>query len=150
MPRQLTERERQEFLAEPHIGVLSVASDDDRPPLTVPVWYGYRPGGNVSFFTGTQGRKARKIKLIQDSGVLSLAVQREKFPYRYVTVEGTVIQIDRPPSAEQMFAVVRRYLPEEAAQGFVKAELELPGSELVLFTIRPDRWLTADFTDEVG
>ena len=150
MPRQLTERERQEFLAEPHIGVLSVASDDDRPPLTVPVWYGYRPGGNVSFFTGTQGRKARKIKLIQDSGVLSLSVQREKFPYRYVTVEGTVIQIDRPPSAEQMFAVVRRYLPEEAAQGFVKAELELPGSELVLFTIRPDRWLTADFTDEVG
>jgi len=150
MPRQLTERERQEFLAEPHIGVLSVASDDDRPPLTVPVWYGYRPGGNVSFFTGTRGRKARKIKLIQDSGVLSLAVQREKFPYRYVTVEGTVIQIDRPPSAEQMFAVVRRYLPEEAAQGFVKAELELPGSELVLFTIRPDLWLTADFTDEVG
>lgn len=150
MPRQLTERERQQFLAEPHIGVLSVASDDDRPPLTVPVWYGYRPGGNVSFFTGTRGRKARKIKLIQDSGVLSLAVQREKFPYRYVTVEGTVIQIDRPPSAEQMFAVVRRYLPEEAAQGFVKAELELPGSELVLFTIRPDRWLTADFTDEVG
>lgn len=150
MPRQLTERERQEFLAEPHIGVLSVASDDDRPPLTVPVWYGYRPGGNVSFFTVTQGRKARKIKLIQDSGVLSLAVQREKFPYRYVTVEGTVIQIDRPPSAEQMFAVVRRYLPEEAAQGFVTAELELPGSELVLFTIRPDRWLTADFTDEVG
>jgi uncharacterized protein len=150
MPRQLTERERQEFLAEPHIGVLSVASDDDRPPLTVPVWYGYRPGGNVSFFTGTRGRKARKIKLIQESGVLSLAVQREKFPYRYVTVEGTVIQIDRPPSAEQMFAVVRRYLPEEAAQGFVKAKLELPGSELVLFTIRPDRWLTADFTDEVG
>jgi uncharacterized protein len=149
MPRQLTERERQEFLAEPHIGVLSVASDGDSPPLTVPVWYGYRPGGNVSFFTGTRGRKARKIKLIQDSGVLSLAVQREKFPYRYVTVEGTVIQIDRPPSAEQMFAVVRRYLPE-AAQGFVKAELELPGSELVLFTIRPDRWLTADFTDEVG
>ncbi len=67
-----------------------------------------------------------------------------------MTVEGTVIQIDRPPSAEQMFAVVRRYLPEEAAQGFVKAKLELPGSELVLFTIRPDRWLTADFTDEVG
>ena len=150
MPRQLTERERQEFLAGPHIGVLSVASDDDRPPLTVPVWYGYRPGGNVSFFTGTQGRKARKTKLIQESGVLSLAVQRERFPYRYVTVEGTVIQIDRPPLAEQMFAVVRRYLPEEAAQGFVKAELELPGSELVLFTIRPDRWLTADFTDEAG
>jgi len=150
MPRQMTDRERQEFLAEPHVGVLSVASDDDRPPLTVPVWYGYRPGDNISFFTGTQGRKARKTRLIQKAGVLSLSVQREEFPYKYVTVEGTIVQEDRPPSAEQMLAVARRYLPEEAAQGFVEAELENPEPELVLFTIRPDRWLTADFTDEVG
>jgi hypothetical protein len=149
MPRQMTEQERQEFLAEPHVGVLSVASDSDRPPLTVPLWYGYQPGGNISFFTGTQGRKARKTGLIQKAGVLSLSVQREEFPYKYVTVEGTVVQEDRPPSAEQMLAIARRYLPEEAAQGFVKAELERPGTELVLFTARPDRWLTADFTDEV-
>jgi uncharacterized protein len=80
MPRQMTDRERQEFLAEPHVGMLSVASDDDRPPLTLPVWYGYRPGDNISFFTGTQGRKARKTRLIQKAGVLSLSVQREEFP----------------------------------------------------------------------
>jgi uncharacterized protein len=150
MPRRMTERERQEFLAEPHVGVVSVASDDDRPPLTVPVWYGYQPGGNISFFTGTQGRKARKTGLIQRAGVLSLSVQQEEFPYRYVTVEDTVIREDRPPSAEQMLAVARRYLPEEAAQAFVEAELGRPSSELVLFTVRPDRWLTADFTDDMG
>lgn len=40
MPRPMTEGERQAFLAEPRVGVPSVASDDDRPPLTVPVWYG--------------------------------------------------------------------------------------------------------------
>lgn len=148
MTRQMTEQERQDFLAEPRVGVLSVASDSDRPPLTVPLWYGYKPGGNVSFFTGTQGRKARKSGLIEKAGVLSLSVQQEEFPYRYVTVEGTVVGIDRPPSAEQMLAVARRYLPEEAARGFVQAELERPESELVLFTIRPDRWLTADFTEE--
>ena len=147
MPRPLTEHERQAFLAEPHVGVLSVASDDDRPPLTVPVWYGYQPGGHLTFFTGTQGRQARKTRLIQKAGVLSLLVQREEFPYKYVTVEGTVLQIDRPPSAAQMLAIVRRYLPEEQAQGFVKAELEHPASELVLFTVRPDRWLTFDFGD---
>jgi nitroimidazol reductase NimA-like FMN-containing flavoprotein (pyridoxamine 5'-phosphate oxidase superfamily) len=150
MPRQMTDQERKEFLAEPHVAVLSVASDDGRPPLTVPVWYGYHPGGNVTFFTGTQGRKARKTRLIVKAGVLSLAVQREEFPYKYVTVEGTVVGEDRPPSAEQMLAVARRYLPEEAARGFVEAELEHPSSQLVLFTIRPDRWLTADFTDEAG
>ncbi len=150
MPRPLTEPERQAFLAEPHVAVLSVASDDDRPPLTVPVWYAYRPGGNVSFFTGTQGRKARKTRLIENAGVLSLSVQRAEFPYKYVTVEGTVVRTDRPPTAEQMLAVVRRYLPEDMAQGFVTAELDNPGPELVLFTIRPDRWLTFDFGDEDG
>jgi nitroimidazol reductase NimA-like FMN-containing flavoprotein (pyridoxamine 5'-phosphate oxidase superfamily) len=148
MTRPMSEQERQEFLAEPHVGVVSVASDDDRPPLAVPVWYGYRPGGNITFFTGTQGRKARKTRLIRRAGVLSLSVQREEFPYRYVTVEGTVVREDRPPSAEQMLTVARRYLPEEAARGFVEAELGSPGPELVLFTVRPDRWLTADFTEE--
>jgi hypothetical protein len=150
MTRQMTERERQEFLAEPHIGVLSVACDGDRPPLSLPVWYGYRPGGNLTFFTGTQGRKARKTRLIQEAGVLNLLVQHEVFPYRYVTVEGTVVGIDRPPSADQMLAVVLRYLPEEQAQGFVAADLENPGPGLVLFTIRPDRWLTFDFAEEAG
>ena len=148
MTRRMTEQESQEFLAEPHVGVLSVASDNDRPPLTVPVWYGYEPDGYLTFFTGTQGRKARKTRLIERAGVLSLSVQREEFPYKHVTVECTVAGTDRPPSAEQMLAVARRYLPEEAAQGFVQAELEHPDSQLVLFTVRPDRWLTADFSEE--
>ena len=150
MPRQKTEHERQEFLADLHVAVLSIASDDGRPPLPVPVWYSYRPGGTISFFTGTQGRKARKTRLIQKAGVLSLSVQREEFPYKYVTVEGTVVRTDRPPAAERMLAIARRYLPEEAARAFVTAELEHPATEIVLFRIRPDRWLTADFSDDVG
>ena len=146
MPRPLTVQEREAFLADRHVAVLSVASDSDRPPLTVPVWYSYQPGGNLTFFTGSQGRKARKSRLIQKAGVLSLSVQHETPPYRYVTVEGTVVQTDRPPSAEQVLAVVRRYLPEEMAQGFVAEELGRADSELVLYTIRPDRWLTFDFS----
>jgi len=146
----MTEQERQEFLAEPRVAVLSVAGGGNRPPHTTPVWYGYLPGGNITFFTGTQGRRSRKAGLIEKAGVLSLTVQREEFPYRYVTVEGTVVGADRPPSAEQMLAVARRYLPEEQAQWFVKAELEHPTPEFVLFTVRPDRWLTFDFADEAG
>jgi nitroimidazol reductase NimA-like FMN-containing flavoprotein (pyridoxamine 5'-phosphate oxidase superfamily) len=150
MPRRLSEQERQEFLSEPHVGVVSVAREPGRPPLTVPLWYGYRPGGNISFFTGTQGRKARKTSLIQKAGVLSFTVQHAEYPYKYVTVEGTVVQADQPPAAEQMLAIARRYLPEEVAQQFVAAELQGAGTELVLFTVRPDRWLTADFADEGG
>ena len=150
MPRQLTEQERQDFLAEPRVGVLSVAGADGRPPLTAPTWYGYRTGGEITFFTGTQGRTARKTALIERAGVVSLCVQRAEFPYRYVTVEGTVVRTDQPPSAEGMLAIVRRYLPENHAEGFVAAELADPGPELVLFTVRPDRWLSFDFGDETG
>jgi uncharacterized protein len=146
----MNEQERQAFLAEPHIAVLSVASDDARPPLTLPVWYHYQMGGNITFFSGTQGRRARKTKLIRRAGVVSLCVQREEFPYRYVTVEGTVVRADRPPSAEQVLAIVRRYLPEEHAQGFVQAELGRPSDTFVLFTVRPDRWIAFDFGEQAG
>jgi uncharacterized protein len=147
MPRPLTQQEREAFLADLHVATLSVASDSARPPLTIPVWYSYQPGGEVTFFTGVQGQKARKSRLIEKAGVLSLSVQRETPPYRYVTVEGTVIREDRQPSAGQLLAIVGRYLPADMAQGFVQAELARPASEseLVLYTIRPDRWLTFDF-----
>jgi uncharacterized protein len=47
-----------------------------------------------------------------------------------------------------MLAITGRYLPEEAAQGFVEAELAHPGPGPVLFTVRPDRWLTFDFAED--
>lgn len=146
--RPMTARERQQFLAGPHVAVLSIARGDDRPPHATPVWYAYEPGGNVTFFTGTQGRKSQKAGLVREAGVVSMTVQKEDFPYGYVTVEGTVVGEDRPPSAEQAFAVARRYIPEKQARGFVEAEIAHPAGEFVLFTVRPDRWLTFDFADE--
>jgi uncharacterized protein len=150
MPRAMTEQEREEFLAETRVAVVSVAADDGRPPLAVPVWYGYEPGGDLSFFTGTQGHKARKIGLIDRAGAVTLSVQHGEVPYKYVTVEGTVVGAERPPAADRMLAVARRYLPEEFAQGFVQGELARPDSELVLYTVRADRWLTSDFSDDMG
>jgi nitroimidazol reductase NimA-like FMN-containing flavoprotein (pyridoxamine 5'-phosphate oxidase superfamily) len=147
VPRRLTEQERDDFLSGVHVAVISVAREGGEPPLAVPLWYGYQRGGNFTFFTGTQGRKARKTELIRKAGVVSLTVQQESFPYRYVAVAGTVIGADAPPSEEQMLGIVRRYLPEDAARGFVQAELALPDSPLTLFTVQPDRWDTADFSE---
>ena len=147
--RPMTEPERQEFLAGPHVAVLSIAKDGGAPHAT-PVWYAYSPGGDVTFFTGTQGRRSRKTELIGKAGAASLTVQQEEFPYRYVTVEGTVVGEDRPPSAEQVLAVARRYMPEDDARGFAQAELGHPSGEFVLFTVRPDRWLSFDFGAEAG
>ena len=144
MPKPLTEQERQAYLAEPHVGVVSVASDDGRPPTTVPIWYHYAPGGDLTFFTGSQSRKA---KLIATAGRLSFVVQHDEVPYKYVTVEGSVIQADRPPTSEQLLTVVRRYLPEDEARAYVAAE-EANGVDYTLYTIRPDRWLSLDFSED--
>jgi nitroimidazol reductase NimA-like FMN-containing flavoprotein (pyridoxamine 5'-phosphate oxidase superfamily) len=99
MPRAMTDPERDAFLAEPHVAVLSVAGDGNRPPHTSPVWYYHQPGGNLTFFTGTQGSKSRKAGLIEQAGVVSLCVQQETFPYRYVTIEGTIVQTTRAGSS---------------------------------------------------
>ncbi|WP_216209884.1 pyridoxamine 5'-phosphate oxidase family protein [Amycolatopsis aidingensis] len=140
----MTKTQREEFLAETRIAVLSVASDDHRPPLTVPVFYGYQPGGEITFFTGTEGRRARKTRLIERARVLSMCVQREEPPYRYVTVEGTLAGIERPPSAEQLLHIMRRYVPEEMARQWAEEEVGNPAGTLVLFRVRPDRWLSMD------
>jgi uncharacterized protein len=137
-----TETERQEFLAGKHVAVLSVAADG-RPPGSVPIWYDYTPGGNIRINTGGSARKAR---LIERAGAVTLVVQREEPPYQYVVVEGTVVETTTPTPLEVREAIAIRYLGEKAGREFVRG---LDGQESVLFTIRPDRWLTADFSADL-
>jgi uncharacterized protein len=144
---KLTKGQREAFLAGDHVGVLSVARGDGRAPLTVPIWYAYEPGGNLTYFTSSEGTVSQKVDLIRKAGVLSFCVQQEQPPYKYVTIEGSVVGDDQPPSETQMLAIAGRYLPEEAARDFVAAELGREDSQLVVFTIQPDRWYSADFSE---
>src|SRR5918993_2649475 len=131
MPRPLTELEREAFLADPHIAVLSLPSDDDRPPLAFPIWYGYQPGGEITYYTHRTEPKSRKLRLLHQGTAVSLCVQREELPYKYVTVEGTVVTVNEAPTAEQQFAIVRRYLSSDDAQAYINGELA-SGVALVL------------------
>lgn len=143
MPKAFTETERQQFLADKHIAVLSVAATDGRPPASVPIWYDYTPGGNILVNTGAGRRKA---KLIEQAGAVTLVVQREELPYQYVVVEGTVIDAATPSPLPQREAIAVRYLGEEGGRAFAA---NMDGASSVLFTIRPDRWLTADFSGDL-
>jgi PPOX class probable F420-dependent enzyme len=141
--KAFSEIERQEFLADKHVAVLSVAATEGRPPASVPIWYDYTPGGNVRIMTGASSRKAR---LITQTGAVTLVVQREEPPYQYVVVEGTVVETTNPAPADLQESIAIRYLGEEGGRAFVKS---MEGVEEVLFTIRPDRWLSADFTGDL-
>ncbi|CDO87464.1 pyridoxamine 5-phosphate oxidase [Mycobacterium triplex] len=138
-----TESERQEFLEAKHVGVLSVAADEGRPPASVPIWYDYAPGGNIRINTGAS---SRKVKLIDRAGVVTLVVQREDPPYQYVVVEGTVVETTRPTPLAVREEIAIRYLGEEGGRAFVSS---IENQENVLFTVRPDRWITADFSGEL-
>ena len=140
MPKAFNDAEREQFLAEKHIGILSVAAQDGRPPASVPIWYDYTPGGNIRINTGASRRKAR---LIERAGALTLVVQREELPYQYVVVEGTVVDSTTPAPLEVREAIAIRYLGEDGGRAFVRS---LGDADSVLFTIRPDRWFTADFS----
>ncbi|GLZ40460.1 pyridoxamine 5'-phosphate oxidase family protein [Actinokineospora sp. NBRC 105648] len=141
--RSLTRTEREEFLALPHIAILAVTADDNRPPSALPTWYDYAPGGTVRILLRQDKRKSR---LIRHAGVVSVSVQKTDAPYRYVTVEGTVVRQGRP-TEEEMAGIGRRYLPADAVEGWVAWELGggNPVGEPEYVEIRPDRWLTKDF-----
>ena len=68
MAGRMNEQERQRFLADTHVAVLSIARGAGRPPHATPVWYAYEPGGDITFFTGTQGRRSRKAGLVREAG----------------------------------------------------------------------------------
>jgi uncharacterized protein len=134
------ETQRQEFLAAKHVAVLSVAAADGRPPASVPMWYDYTPGEHIRINTGAGSRKA---KLIEQAGTVTLVVQHEEPPYQYVVVEGTVVETTKPTPTDVREEIAIRYLGEEAGKAFVAA---MDSQTTVLFTVRPDRWLTADFS----
>lgn len=141
--RAFSETERQEFLEAKHVAVLSVAATDGRPPAAVPIWYDYAPGGHIRITTGASSRKAR---LIEQAGAVTLVVQHEDPPYQYVVVEGTVLETTVPTPEEVRLAIAIRYLGEEGGRAFVRS---LEGHDSALFTIRPDRWLSADFSGDL-
>ncbi|RLV04515.1 pyridoxamine 5-phosphate oxidase [Streptomyces griseocarneus] len=135
----LTVEEREAFLAEPHIGALSVASGrPDRAPVTVPIWYGYEPGGEVWIVTE---RSSRKFALIQAAGRFSMMADHGP---RYVSVEGEVVLTETTTGAE-LRAMAARYLPGEQVDPYVKNAMEV-FTEMVTVRMRPRRWLSADLS----
>jgi PPOX class probable F420-dependent enzyme len=136
----MTLAEREAFLAETHVAVISVA-DGGRGPLTVPIWYGYEPGDVVRFVTsGT----SRKLRLMRQAGRISLCVQTETAPYKYVSIEGPVT-IGTPEFERDVRQLAVRYLGEQLGEWYLqKTAGERDGT--VLVTITPERWLTVDYT----
>ena len=140
MSLTMTKEEREAFLADVHVGVISVA-EDAHGPLTVPIWYSYEAGGEVRIITG---RASRKGKLLERAGRFSLCAQTETPPYRYVSVEGPIVTTEVADLERDRRPLARRYLGAELGDRYIESTRDIVGN--VLIGMRPERWLTVDYS----
>lgn len=135
----MSTEQREQFLADVHVGVIAVERPD-RAPLALPIWYGYEPGGEVSIWT-TEG--TLKDRLIRAAGRFTITAQDEQPPYKYVTAEGDVTHVGPADEAESRKIAIR-YLGEEAGNQFADENLS-PTS--IVIRMRPARWLSVDYSE---
>lgn len=137
----MNESQRQEFLAGLHVGILGLERADG-PPLVVPVWYSYEPGGEVEVLTSASSVKGR---LATAAGRGSLCAQQEELPYKYVTVEGAIEIDELVPDlirgAVEPMAI--RYLGEELGRAYASGET---ASDEIRIRLRPERWFSVDYS----
>ena len=142
MSTVMTKDEREQFLAELHVGVISVA-DGDRGPMTVPIWYLYEPGGEITIITPPDSRKAR---LIQLGTRISFVAQSEDMPPKYVSVEGPVVSVEPADVDRDVRALTARYLGKELGDAYVDATRPDGTTPEVVIRVRPERWYSKDFS----
>ncbi|WP_220093478.1 hypothetical protein [Flexivirga caeni] len=95
-------------------------------------------------FLADTGAATRKARLIREAGRVTLTVQREEPPCQYVIVEGSIVDAVTPTPRQVREKIAIRYLGPEAGRSFTDA---MNGADSVLFTIRPGRWITQDFSE---
>lgn len=142
MSLAMTVEERQAFLAQAHVAIVAVAGEGERAPLAVPLWYDYRPGGEVALITE---RDSRKTTLIRRAGRITLCVQGAALPYRYASAEGPVTAIEDTVTVEQRWALASRYLGREGADAYLENTADST-ERMVRILMRPEHWLTRDYT----
>jgi PPOX class probable F420-dependent enzyme len=142
MSLQMTKAEREAFLAGVHVGVISL-EQPGRGPLTVPIWYGYEPGGELWIVTERDSRKGR---LLRRDARVSLCAQSEQPPYRYVSIEGPITSLAPSDLERDERRLAHRYLGRELGDRYLAATggAQARAGNLRV-AIRPERWLTVDY-----
>lgn len=134
-PGTMTVAERTAFLADVHVGVLAV-DEPGRGPHALPIWYLYEGDDVLIGIDGT----SRKAALLQAAGRATLTVQSEVAPYKYVSVEGSIVL---EPALADESALPTRYLGTEMAAWYIE-NYPHPEESLTV-RLRPERWRTFDF-----
>ena len=134
---KMSNSEREAYLSEPHVGILSVPRYE-RGPLAAPIWYDYKPGEEVIMFIDKLSIKADCLKSVER---ISLCVQNEVPPYVYVSVEGPFQIFEADKQMHLQLAI--RYLGQERGRSWMdKFGYQ---EESCMVSLEPESWLTKDY-----
>ena len=139
MSLNMTRAEREAFLRDLHVAVISIERSG-QAPLSVPIWYDFDPERGVWIITSKTSEKGRALAA---AGRFALCVQNEAPPfYKYVSVEGPIVET-RPADRERdARPLARRYFGPELGDQYVESAAD-EGS--LLFRMQPERWRTVDY-----
>jgi len=147
MSTTMTREEREAFLTDVRIGVLSV-NNDERGPLSIPIWYIYNPSEDLWMTTGANTRKG---KLLRKANRIGFCVQAEALPYKYVSMEGPITIEDRDSESilEDTRQLAHRYMGVEGGDAYVAAQKDFfERFGPILVRLQPEHWLTFDASKE--
>ena len=136
----MTRAEREAFLAETRVGILTV-DEPARGPCTTPLWYQYSPGAPIRI---TLSPTSRRVQLLRKTGRASLCVQQESLPYKYVVVEGPIELLEVNVEDDQR-EIACRYLGGDLGERYLAANAEVLSHEILLL-LRPVHWRSVDFS----
>jgi nitroimidazol reductase NimA-like FMN-containing flavoprotein (pyridoxamine 5'-phosphate oxidase superfamily) len=139
-PLTMTRAEREGFLADVHVGVISIEQPGEGP-LTVPIWYDYSPEKGVWILTEEGSQKGRALAA---AGRFSLCAQIEAPPrYQYVSVTGAIVETRRADKERDSRPMAHRYFGDALGDMYVDGGQD-EGTNLV-FVMQPERWRTVDY-----
>jgi PPOX class probable F420-dependent enzyme len=132
----MTDEDREAFLREAHLAVLSTVDSRGRPHAA-PVWYLYDDGVfRISTSAGSQ-----KHKNIEANANISLVIDQRELPYYAVMVHGTA-EIGPAFSDEDGLRLAIRYLGEQLGTQY--AGSQRGNEEAVSLVIKPRKVIVYD------
>jgi PPOX class probable F420-dependent enzyme len=138
----MTRGERERFLGERRVAVLTTI-DGDGAPVPAPIWYAWRNG---AFYFRTANTAARLANIARDPRV-SICVQEERPPYKAVIAHGRAdVGTMQPWLAD---AMPRRYLGRLGAIAYRRiSQGDVERGPEVTIMVQPERITSFDYTPE--
>ena len=140
MATKMSRESMELFLADLHVAIIGIPVKN-RGPLAVPIWYAYEPGEAIRLMTFNNSWKAKLLKI---GTRFSICVQDENPPYKFVSVEGPVVEIRDADLEQDIRPIVYRYLSQEDGDRYIHDTYPDPGAPGELYIrMKPEWWYSS-------